>query len=561
MSRAACLIASLLASCAARTLPPPAQADLVLRGGRVFTADDRGTVARSVAVRGDRIAAVDVAAEALIGTRTRVVELRGRLVTPGMNDAHCHFGPGGLSLLEVDLVGTTSLAEIERRVRAAAGSAAAGEWVTGRGWDQTRLPASELGPGGWPTREALDRASPAHPVFLRRVDGHTGWASTAALRAAGVGAEARDPDGGEIVRDARGEPTGILKETATTLVGRRVPSPTPERRRRGILAALELAARTGVTSVQTEAPARDFEVYEALAREGRLTVRVYGWAPLEIEEVRSLSGLGKQAPFGDPWLRRGLLKEYADGTLGSRTAWMLEAYADDASTRGIRRLSEEQLEALVRAADDAGLQVAIHAIGDAANRMALDAIEGSQAKTGRRGARHRIEHAQVLDAADIPRFVRLGVIASMQPTHATSDLRWAEKRIGPDRAEEGAYAWRKLLAAGADVAFGTDFPVEPLAPAEGLYSAVTRRSREPPFDPPRGFVPSQKLSMAEAIRLYTAASAYAEMQERDKGTLEPGKLADLVVWDTDLLDASPEQVLRARPDFTIVGGRLVYERR
>jgi predicted amidohydrolase YtcJ len=560
MPRAAALIAPLLACCAAGTPPPPSQADLVLLRGRIFVADDAGTIVRSLAVRGERILALGDPAEASIGERTRVVDLRGRLVTPGMNDAHCHLGPGGLSLLEVDLRGATSLGEIERRVRAGAQSAAPGEWVVGRGWDQTRLPSSELGPGGWPTREPLDRASPDHPVYLRRVDGHTGWASTSALRAAGVAAATPDPPGGEIVRDGRGEPTGILKETATALVARRVPAPTPDKRRKGILAALELAARTGVTSVQTDAPPSDFEIYEALLRQGRLTARVYGWVELTMDNVRDLSAHGGQAPFGDAWLRRGLLKEYADGTLGSRTAWMLEPYADDPGTRGILRLSPQQLDAVVNAAADAGLQIAVHAIGDAANRMVLDSLERAQARTGRRG-RHRIEHAQVLDAADIPRFARLGVVASMQPTHATSDLRWAEARIGHGRAEEGAYAWRKLLDAGARIAFGTDFAVEPLAPVEGLYSAVTRRSREAPFGPPGGWLPSQKLAMAEAIRLYTAGSAYAEMQERDKGTLEPGKLADLVVWDTDLLDAPPEQVLGARPDLTIVGGRAVYETR
>ena len=532
----------------------------MLLGGSIFVADDAGTIARALAVRGERIVGLGDVAEASIGDRTRVVDLRGRLVTPGMNDAHCHLGPGGLSLLEVDLRGAASLGEVERRVRAGAQSAAPGEWVVGRGWDQTRLPSSELGPGGWPTREPLDRASPDHPVYLRRVDGHTGWASTSALRAAGVAAATPDPPGGEIVRDARGEPTGILKETATALVARRVPAPTPDKRRKGILAALELAARTGVTSVQTDAPPSDFEIYEALLREGRLTARVYGWVELTMDNVRDLSTRGAQAPFGDAWLRRGLLKEYADGTLGSRTAWMLEPYADDPGTRGILRLSPQQLDAVVNAAAEAGLQIAVHAIGDGANRMVLDSFERAQARTGRRG-RHRIEHAQVLDAADIPRFARLGVVASMQPTHATSDLRWAEARIGHGRAEEGAYAWRKLLDAGARIAFGTDFAVEPLAPVEGLYSAVTRRSREVPFGPPGGWLPSQKLAMAEAIRLYTAGSAYAEMQERDKGTLEPGKLADLVVWDTDLIDAPPEQVLRARPDLTIVGGRAVYETR
>ena len=396
-------------------------------------------------------------------------------------------------------------------------------------------------------------------MYLRRVEGHTGWASSRALQLAGVDPGTRDPPGGRIVRDARGEPTGILEERAAELVAGKVPPPSDEKRLRGILAALRLAARTGVTSVQTEAPAEDFAIYEDLRREERLTLRVYGWVPLSTEEIGRFKGLGEEAPFGDAWLRRGILKAYADGTLGSRTALMLEPYADDPRTRGIRRIPVEERDAMVLAADRAGLQVGVHAIGDAANREVLDAFEKAAQQTGRRGARHRVEHAQVLAPADIGRFSKLGVIASMQPTHATSDLRWAEERIGAVRAGEGAYAWRKLLEAGARIAFGTDFAVEPIAPIEGLYSAVTRQSREPPFRPTGGWIPSEKLTLADAIRLYTAGSAYAEFQEADKGTLEVGKLADLVVWDRDLFATPEGKLLEAKPVLTVVDGRIVFE--
>ncbi|MFL5450715.1 MAG: amidohydrolase [Myxococcales bacterium] len=553
------LLVALVLGCASRQRPQGVQADLLLRNGPIFLADSAGTTRRAIAVRLGRVSAFDEDAEALAGPRTRVVDLGGRLVTPGMNDAHCHLGAGGLSLLEVDLRGVTSLAEIARRVGEAAKSAAPEEWITGRGWDQTRLPSRELGPGGWPTKDTLDRAARGHPVYLRRVDGHTGWASSRALQIAAVDARTADPPGGRIVRDAAGEPTGILEERATELVSAKVPPPSAEKRKRGILAALQLAGRTGVTSVQTEAPPEDFAVYVDLRREDRLTVRVYGWVPLSNDEISHFKSLGEQAPFGDAWLRRGILKAYADGTLGSRTAWMLESYADDPRTRGIRRIPVEELDALVLAADQAGLQVAVHAIGDAANREVLDAFEKAARATGRRGARHRVEHAQVLSPADIGRFTKLGVIASMQPTHATSDLRWAEDRIGPDRAAQGAYAWRKLLEAGARIAFGTDFAVEPLAPIEGLYSAVTRQSREPPFAPAGGWLPSEKLTLADAIRLYTAGSAYAEFQENDKGTLELGKLADLVIWDRDLFATAQEHLLEAKPLMTVVGGRVVYE--
>jgi predicted amidohydrolase YtcJ len=300
-----------LACCAGPQRPAaPAPADLLLRNGKVFVA--AGSLSTAVAVRADRVVALGADAEALAGPRTRVVDLRGRLVTPGMNDAHCHFAAGGVAMLEVDLRGAVSLAEIERRVRAAAAAAGPGEWITGRGWDQTRLPAAELGPGGWPTRETLDRASPDHPVYLRRVDGHTGWASTRALRLAGVDARTADPQGGEIVRDARGEPTGILKEKAQALVARVVPPPGPEKRRRGILAALDLAAHSGVTSVQTEADPEDLAAYRSLRQQGRLTVRVYAWLPLTLENVRAFESRGERAAAGDVH-RRAAARRDADG--------------------------------------------------------------------------------------------------------------------------------------------------------------------------------------------------------------------------------------------------------
>lgn len=537
-----------------------AVADLVLVGGRVFLADQAGTVAEAVAVGGGRVLAVGTDAEvrAHVGPSTRVVDLEGRLVTPGFNDAHLHFGSGGLDLLNVDLLGTRSLAEIERRVAEAAARAQPGEWILGRGWDHTRLPADELGPGGWPTKEVLDRAAPDNPVLLSRVDGHTSWANTAALRIAGVGADTPDPAGGEIVRDARGEATGILKESAEALVGRHVPAPSPAQVRRGIGAALDLAARTGVTSIQTSASAADVAVYRELRDADSLTVRVYAWHPLDHRVIQAFRGLGITAGFGDPWLRVGMLKGYTDGTLGSRTAYMLEPFSDQ-HTHGLPQYRPGELDSLVTAADAAGLQVILHAIGDAANRQALDAFEQAARANGPRPRRHRVEHAQVVDREDIPRFARLGVIASMQPTHATSDMRWAETRIGRARAVEGAYAWRSLLDAGATVIFGTDFSVEPMAPVEGIYSAVTRQSREAPGDPPGGWLPEQRLTRAEAIRLYTAASAYGEWEEERKGTLLPGMLADLVVWDRDLLAVPEAEILRAAPALTVVGGRIVFQ--
>ncbi|CAN5282533.1 amidohydrolase [soil metagenome] len=543
--------------------PTTEPADLVLRGGRVFLADSANTVVEAIAVRGGEVVAVGGAAEVapLIGPETGMVELAGRLVTPGFNDAHLHFASGGQSLLAVDLLGTASLAEIERRVAEAAGAAEPGEWILGRGWDHTRLPPGELGPGGWPTNQVLNRAAPDNPVLLSRVDGHTSWANRVALELAGVGNDTPDPAGGEIVRDPRsGEATGILKESAGGLVERMVPEPTPEQTRRALRAALDLAARVGVTSIQTSASRADVKAYRALRDMDSLTVRVYAWFPLQMEVIQALRDEGVEAATGDDWLRLGMLKGYADGTLGSRTAYMLEPFSDDTTTRGLPQYGDAELDSLVVAADAAGLQVIVHAIGDAANRQVLDAFALAERVNPAHPRRHRVEHAQILDAADIPRFRQLGVIASMQPTHATSDMRWAEDRIGHERAVEGAYAWESLLNAGATVIFGTDFPVEPLAPVEGIYSAVTRQSREQPGTPPGGWLPEQRLTREEAIRLYTAASAYGEWQEERKGTLQPGMLADLVVWGRDLLTVPEAEILQAEPEMTVVGGRVVFRR-
>lgn len=534
---------------------------MVLRGGKIFLADEAGTIAEALAIRGGRVVAAGTGAEVepLIGPETEIVELEGRLVTPGFNDAHLHFASGGMSLLNVDLLGTTSLAEIERRVAEAAANAQPGEWILGRGWDHTRLPDDELGPGGWPTKEILDRAAPDNPVLLSRVDGHTSWANTRALEIAGIEQSTPDPSGGEIVRDpATGEATGIFKESAQGLAGRHVPDPTRAQVRRAVHAAMELAARTGVTSVQTSASPTDLRVYQALRDADSLDVRVYAWHPLTMPNIEAFRRLGVTAGFGDPWLRVGMLKGYADGTLGSRTAYMLEPFADDHSTHGLPQYSDAELDSLVTAADAAGLQVIIHAIGDAANRQVLDAFAHAAEANGPHERRHRIEHAQILDERDIPRFAELDVIASMQPTHATSDMRWAEERIGRERAVEGAYVWQSLLDADATVIFGTDFPVEPIRPVEGIYSAVTRQSREEPGTPPGGWLPEQTVSRERAIRLYTAAPAYGEWEEERKGTLEPGMLADLVVWSADLLTIPEAEILEAEPMLTVVGGRVVY---
>ena len=534
--------------------------DMVLLGGRIYVGDAAETEHEALAIRGAHVFAVGPRAwiETMLGPNTRVVELNGRLVTPGFNDTHMHLASGGVSMLEVVLQGANSIDEVMARVSAAAAEARPGEWITGRGWDQTRMGSDALGPGGWPTKDALDLAAPNNPVYLRRVDGHVAWVNSRALELAGMDPTLPDPTGGEIVRDSRREATGILKETAMNIVSRIIPPPDEAKVRRGILAALEVAARSGVTSVQTQAEPRDLAIYRSLRDAGELSVRVFGWDSLTMANVERLRAADVIAGTGDVWVREGILKGFVDGTLGSRTAWMLDPYSDVPSTRGIPRHDYERLLELVLAADAAGLQVALHAIGDAANRAALNAYERALVVNGARDSRHRIEHAQIVDAVDIPRFGNLGVVASMQPTHATSDMRWVEERIGTGRMREGAYAWRSLVDADAVVSFGTDFFVEPMEPVQGLYSAVTRQSREEPGVPPGGWLPEQRLTIREAIRAYTTVPAWVEFQEHVKGTLERGMLADLVVWDRDLLTIVPVEILDARPLLTIVGGRVVF---
>ena len=535
-------------------------ADMVLLGGRVFVADAALTEHEAIAIRGGRVMAVGQTAwiETMIGPNTRVLRLNGRLVTPGFNDTHMHLASGGVSMLEVVLQGATSLEEVMARVREAVAQAQPGEWIVGRGWDQTIMPPEAMGTGGWPTKDALDLAAPDNPVYLRRVDGHTAWVNSRALELAGVDPTLPNPAGGEIVRDSRGEATGILKENAMTIVARIIPQPSIEKLRRGIEAAMRVAAETGVTSVQTQSAQEDLAIYRSMRDAGELTLRVYGWDSLTAANIERLRERDVIAATGDAWVREGMLKGFADGTLGSRTAYMLEPYSDVPSTRGIQRLTHEQISELVLDADAAGLQIAFHAIGDAANRNVLDAYEHAIVWNGARDSRHRIEHAQVLHPADIPRFAGLGVIASMQPTHATSDMRWVEERIGQRRMSEGAYVWRSLLDAGAVVSFGTDFGVEPIDPVEGLYSAVTRQSRDEPGMPPGGWMPEQRMTIQEAIRAYTAIPAWVEFQEIVKGTLEQGMLADLVVWDRDLLAIPALEILEAKPVLTVVDGRVVF---
>ncbi len=512
-------------------------ADLVLRDGKWFSPEISSPSPGAIAVRGDRILARGSDAEIapLAGPGTRTIELRGRLVAPGFNDAHIHFSEGGLSLLEVDCRGVRSSEELAARAAERARALGPGRWVTGRGWDHHLFPG-----GRWPERAPLDRACPENPVLLRRVCGHAAIANALALRAAGL------PEGG----------AGLLYETEVDLVRAKIPPPSLAERLAGLRAALARAREVGLTSVQDEKGWLD--AYAALEASGELTVRASVWARLAtpIEELRAW-----RVEFSERGLRAvrpGLLKGYLDGSLGARTALFFEPYADAPGTCGQEVLPAPEAHARIAAADAAGFQVGLHAIGDRAVAVALDGFEAARSRNGPAGRalRHRVEHAQNVRPEDVPRFARLGVVASMQPSHCSGDFGFVRARLGPARLRE-AYPWRSLLRAGAAVAFGSDFPIESMDPRAGLYAALTRLGWDGAGEP---LVPEERLTLAEAIDLYTRGAAYAEHEEERKGTLEPGKLADLVVFGEDPFLLSPRDLLTVPIDCTIMGGRIVYER-
>jgi len=537
---------------------PPA--DLLLTRGRVWTAEASAPWADAVAVRGERIVYVSTAAgaEAFRGPRTEVTDLRGRLVVPGFNDAHIHLMSGALSLERVDLIEDDSLAAVQARIRAFAARNAKNPWVLGRGWLYGSFP------GGLPSREQLDVVVPDRPAYMECYDGHTGWANSKALALAGITRDTRDPANGVIVRDPKtGEPTGVLKEEATTLVESKIPVPTGEARYALLLRALSLLGSQGITSVQDAgfAPAEldaDVPLLERARAEGRLTVRLrvsVRMAPGEVEAPLRAALLWG-ARHDDPLLRFGAVKGFVDGVVEARTAAMLEPYPDGST--GLPNWSPEALTAAVVAVDKAGLQVWLHAIGDRGVRMALDAHEAALRANGRADRRGRVEHIETISPADYPRFRALGVIASMQPLHANPDQNsetvWVPN-AGPDRASRG-FSWGNLERAGARLVFGSDWPVVTSDVRRGLYCAVTRKTRE--GRPRGGWLPEQAVSLENALRHYTIDAAHASFEEGLKGSLAPGKLADLAVLSEDLFQGPPEAILRARVVLTVMGGRVVY---
>ena len=516
-----------------------------------FTTKLSGRV-QAVAVSAGKIIAVGSNAEIqkLKGPTTQVIDLGGRFVMPGFNDAHVHLGSGGFEKLNVNLVGSKSLDDMKQRIAARAKTAGAGEWIQGRGWDHTLWAEQKT-----PTRADVDSVTEDHPAIFSRVDGHIAIANSAALKAADITAQTPDPHGGKIDRNEKGEPTGILRETAMGAVFNKIPPPSAAQRRKAAELALEDAAHWGITSAQDNSDWEDFLTYEQMEKEGKLTLRISEWLPFDAP-VEQLQKQRAHHPAGDPMLHTTMLKGFMDGSLGSRTAAMLAPYSDDPKNSGIPRYEQEPLDQKAAERSRAGFQLGFHAIGDRGARMALDVFAYAHQHDPRGTAdfRFRIEHDQVIAPEDFKKFKDLGVIASMQPNHLLTDMNWAEAHIGNARAKH-SYAWKEFLDNGVVLAFGTDYPVEPITPFRGLYAAVTRKNEAGT----KQYFPGQKLTIDEAIAAYTTGAAYAEFAEKEKGQLQPGMLADFVVLDRDITKIAPEEILKTRVLRTVVGGKTVYE--
>jgi predicted amidohydrolase YtcJ len=557
---AAATLFAALACVATRDAGAPT-ADLIVAGGLVWTGVPETPLAESVAVVGERIAAVGRARDidAWRGPKTKIIEAHGRLVVPGFNDAHLHFVSGGMQLESVDLRDASGPEEFARRIVERAKSLPPGEWVTGGDWDETRW-----NPPVFPDAALVDKALreaglPNAMVYVSRYDGHLALVNAAVLRLAGIDAKTPVPPGGEILRDAHGNPNGILKDAAMTPVDRVFPPISHDRRLRAVRKALAHAASLGVTSVQDmNPPYEDIAAYAELLERGELTARIHAAPPLGQWKDQALLGL--RHAFGGPWLRLGALKGYADGSLGARTAYFFEPFTDDPSSRGLLSDEMHPIEAMrdrIMGADAAGLQVCIHAIGDQGISIILDLYDQVIRAHGPADRRFRIEHCQHMAAKDFDRFAAMGVIASVQPYHAIDDGRWAAGRLDPDRISR-TYAFRTFLDKGVRLAIGTDWSVAPLDPMLTVYAAVTRATLD--GKNPGGWVPEQKITVPEVVSAYTLGSAYAEFQEHEKGTIAPGRLADLVILGADIFRIPPEQIKDVKVETTIAGGRVVFAR-
>ncbi len=525
-------------------------AELVLYNGNFHTMDPARPLASAVAIRDDRFVAVgsDDEMRALLTADGQAVDLAGQTVTPGFIDAHIHFMSYGLSLREIDLANTPSLDIALDRVRQRAAETPAGQWLTGRGWDQSRW-----GDGAFPSVADLNAISTEHPIFLRRKCGHAGWANSAALELAAITRSTPDPDGGEIVRDAAGQPTGILLETAMHALFLLLAEPDDEQAAAAVREAQAVVHKMGIVGVHTMEAAPALRAFQKLRADGELRLRIISQIP--VSELDDAIRLGLQTGLGDEWLRIGGVKIFSDGALGPRTAWMLAPYENEPKNTGIAVTDAKTMADIVARATAAGLSVVTHAIGDGANRMVLDALEVSRKAGVGLHLRHRVEHAQLLDPRDIPRFVELGVIPSMQPIHATQDMLLSDKHWGS--RSRYAYAWRSLQQTGAPLAFGSDAPVETPDVIQGIHAAVTRcRADGTPGG--NGWIPEERLTVEEAVWAYTVGAAYAGGMENEQRSITPGKLADLTILSQDIFSVNPMAILETDVTATVVGGEFVY---
>lgn len=529
-------------------------ASLIITNAKVWTVDKQHPTAEAVAVVADRIVAVGSNAEIdrWRGPQTKILDAAGKLLLPGFNDAHVHFVDGGAQLDQVQLSDATSEQEFVNRIAAQVKKTGKGEWILGGDWDETRWSPAEL-----PTHSSIDSVSPDTPVFINRHDGHMALANSLAMKLAGVTAKTPDIPGGIIMRDADGNPTGIFKDAAMQYIRKAIPAMTREQRLRAIKRAMDYAASVGVTSVQhMNPPYEDVAAYSELAERGELTTRIYA-APMETG-WEDFAKIGLRHAWGSSYLRLGAIKGYADGSLGSRTAYMFEGFTNDPKNHGILSNEMHPVEAMrdrLTKADAAGLQICTHAIGDQAISIVLDIYDHITKTNGERDRRLRVEHAQHMAAKDFDRFAKLKVIASVQPYQAIDDGRWAEPFLGHDRASR-TYAFRTFLDHGVRLAFGTDWDVVPLDPILTVYAAVTRSTLDGKH--PDGWFPEQKLTVAEAVDAYTMGSAYAEFQENEKGSITPGKLADMVILSDDIFKIRPELIRNVKVETTIVGGKVIY---
>jgi predicted amidohydrolase YtcJ len=559
----AALLAAFFASssfCPAQTRTAPAQPvsnaapETIFYNGVIYTgaglAEDRPQTAQAMAIGGGKVLAVGTNAEItrLAGPRTRMCDLRagssGVFIFPGFHDAHAHLGSAGRTKLNVDLTGVQSLAAMLAKIETYAKTAPAGHWITGGNWDHTLWAQKSL-----PARQDLDKATAGHPAFLVRIDGHIALANSAALAAAGITGKTAPPQGGAIDLDTNGEPTGILRESAQGLVERVIPPPSREERRRGDELSIADALAHGVTSVQDFSDWEDFLTFEGLEKAGKLNLRITEWLPFKAP-LPDLIRMRNHHDPNDPMLHTGMLKGFMDGSLGSRTAALKAPYSDDPGNTGLPQYTQDQLDKMAVKRAQAGFQLGFHAIGDRATAMALEAFAQPAIS---RSARNRIEHAQVVDPADIPRFKELGVIASMQPSHLLTDMNWAEDRLGPRRAAY-SYAWKAFLDAGVPLAFGTDYPVEPITPFRGLYAAVTRMNEAGT----KAYFPENRISRGQALYAYTQGSAYAEFAEQHKGKLAPGYDADFILLNRDVYTVGAPAILSTKVLETFVDGQQVY---